>query len=75
LLSDVEAVEHVDERKIYKSLPVNKHKRSEETEVFFRDRYSISSDAAVAQLRESLTGNLTDCVQFNLLDEFVKRDL
>lgn len=75
LLRKVAKSDYADDRAIYKSLPCEIHKRTEDTDQFFFDRYGITATEAEDQLLASLTGNLTDCVQYDLLDVFTQRDL
>jgi len=75
-LKHVRVKEYQDERKIYKSLAVNRHKACTDTEVFFLERYGVSIDEAVVQLRDAChNSSLTQCVDYRLLTVFTAVDL
>ena len=75
LLNNVKKLDYKDSRAIYKSLPSTKHQTDDSTAAFFTARYGLEVDAAEKALRDVLTGNLTDCVDYSLLDVFTERDL
>ncbi len=75
LLKKTAAVQYVDARKQYKSLPESKHKANMDTEVFFEARYGVTVQEAEDALRKVLTNNLTDCVCYDLLELFATKDL
>jgi len=67
---------YVDARSVYKSLAVNRHKTSTDTEVFFLERYGMSSDEAVEQLQIACqNSSLTQCVDYRELLVFTAVDL
>jgi len=74
LVGNIQAKEFHDDRR-YKSLPVSQHAVGDNTKMFFYERYGVDVDTAERLLEEALTENLTDCVRYDLLDEFVKVDL
>jgi len=75
LLTKVTKIDYLDKRSVYKALPQSKHKASQGTIEFFEARYGIAAPDAEAALKKVMTGNLTDCVDYTMLDLFTKRDL
>lgn len=75
LLTKVTKIDYLDKRSVYKSLPQTKHKSCEGTNEFFEARYGVTVLDSEASLKAVLTGNLTDCVDYTMLDLFTKRDL
>jgi len=55
----------------YKSLCIDKHVRTADTDEFFRERYGLTADEADAQVAEclSLCKTITTCVNLPLLDQ------
>jgi hypothetical protein len=75
-LKNTRVKEYKDARAVYKSLAVNRHKASTDTEVFFLERYGVSMDEAVEQLRAAcVNSTLTQCVDYRLLVVFTAVDL
>jgi hypothetical protein len=77
LLRHVVAVEHKDERSLYKALPAKKHTATEDTELFFQERYGMSAALAISEFTQALKGVhvLTACVDYWPLTHFVVEDL
>jgi phage gp36-like protein len=75
LLKSVAKKDYIDDRRVYKSLASAKHVCTADTDAFFENRYSVSADEARDLLSRCLTANLTDCVNYSLLDVFTQQDL
>jgi hypothetical protein len=72
----VKVKKFADQRIIYKSMAVRKHKPNVDTEVFFLERYGVSMEEAVASLRDACyNSSLTQCVDYRLLTVFTAVDL
>jgi len=75
-LKHVKVKEYRDDRKVYKSLAVSRHKTCAETEVFFLERYGVTMDEAANSLRVACLGStLTQCVDYRFLTVFTAVDL
>lgn len=75
LLKKTVKKEFTDSRAVYKSLCSESHRPSEDTLAFFEARYGITAREAEEQLLAVLSKNLTDCVDYSLLESFTKKDL
>jgi len=75
LMRQVKKAEWVDHRAVYKSLIKEKHSATEETAMFFYERYGVEMEDCEAALMKCLTSNLTDCVSYPELDIFTAIDL
>jgi len=76
LLKTVAKKEHLDKRRIYKSLPTTKHNSNDDTKVFFLSRYGLTvEEAENAYLECCKTNSLTSCDNFPLMEIFTSVDL
>jgi len=75
LMSSVKKKQYQDLERRHKSLPQTVHETDKATIDFFFARYGVRADVAIAELHKALTGNLTDCVNYSLLEEFVRVDV
>lgn len=75
LLKKTAKKSYVDDRSVYKSLASSNHKPNDDTFSFFEERYGITAREAEEQLLSVLSKNLTDCVDYNLLEDFTTKDL
>lgn len=74
----VEAIKEktfLDKDRRHKSLPTSSHEANSATFAFFMDRYGVDASVCEEALSACLTDNLTDCVDYNLLETFTNVDL
>jgi hypothetical protein len=75
LVGKIKAKTFFDKDRRHKSLPVSQHDANQATYDFFLERYGIDFESCEESLANCLTDNLTDCVNYDLLETFTKIDL
>lgn len=75
LMRAVTKQQYYDRRAVYKSFAISKHKCNDDTAYFFLERYGFEMQEMEQLLSSSLSGNLTDCVDYPAMHLFTAIDL
>jgi hypothetical protein len=74
-LKDVNKVDYVDPRKIYKSLATTRHRVDRDTEYFFLMRYGVTVEEAEKAYEKCCGSTIKSMDNYGFIDLFSERDL